>query len=468
MKRISVFVVLVIGFFVSSYAAEINECKTDIYYGNGVWNSSENAENSKDDLEKRIIVGEIIKGNPTLQAKYGKVKLQYNWSFGKMNDLLETYYQLKHAGQLGNMGFFETMMILTTGNVGLSAKATKILLNSMPIAIQMTEENNVDTMWNKYYNQSFKLGHRVLLVSHSQGNLFANRVYDRINPSGYTKYFANVQVASPASSVHAVNGTYVTGLVDPVINPIPGSMSYNGVLALPGGHRFVEAYLDSPDTYDRIVTGIKAQLDNLDKTDSQWSTDQEYDKNTCDYKITVKHRFDQSMEMAEKVYPFNIAKKLYSVNGEYVKASCGGKNILSAWEGKKKNECWMIDNSQKEKIATDLVGRLYMRYYYLYSDYIYHSPVLTYSGYVDNAFKDTCGDYEYTIWGWRRGLGPLLDVAKAKYYLFHSVHTRALDCILKKFNKNYDDIVAIRIGEVRKKYYGDSEKVDVEYLIGFK
>lgn len=57
------------------------------------------------------------------------------------------------------------------------------------------------------------------------------------------------------------------------------------------------------------------------------------------------------------VYPFNASKKLYQVNGEWVKASCGGENILGeghdipSWDGKKENECLMIDNPQQEKIG---------------------------------------------------------------------------------------------------------------------
>ena len=54
--------------------------------------------------------------------------------------------------------------------------------------------------------------------------------------------------------------------------------------------------------------------------------------------------------MPLQVYPFYASKKLYQVNGEWVKASCGGNNILETWEGKKDNECWMIDNPEAEKI----------------------------------------------------------------------------------------------------------------------
>ena len=209
----------------------------------------------------------------------------------------------------------------------------------------------MDEMWEKYYNESFKLGHKVLLVSHSQGNLFANRIHDKITPSQYQNYFANFQVASPANEVKATKGGYVTLYGDPIINPIPGSMGGNAN-GTPG-HAFISAYLNQSDPYGKIVAGIKQLLPLLDSEISQWETDQEFDINTCNYKITVKHSYDSSIEMAEKVYPFAANKKLYQVNGEWVKASCGGKNILDAWDGKKDNECLMIDNVEEEKIVKD-------------------------------------------------------------------------------------------------------------------
>jgi len=54
--------------------------------------------------------------------------------------------------------------------------------------------------------------------------------------------------------------------------------------------------------------------------------------------------------MDDMVYPFAPNKKLYQVNGEWVKASCGGENILGeghellTWDGKQDTECLMIDN----------------------------------------------------------------------------------------------------------------------------
>jgi hypothetical protein len=117
-------------------------------------------------------------------------------------------------------------------------------------------------------------------------------------------------------------------------------------------HDFYESYLKEPTTRSDIQQFIIKNVQNHLNTPSQWSTDQEFDRGTCDYRITVKHRFDPALEIGEKVYPFAPNQKLYQVNGEYVKATCGGKNILQEWTGKnEKDDCLMIGNPPKEKIS---------------------------------------------------------------------------------------------------------------------
>lgn len=245
MKNILTLIVIFLGLYFPSYAENINECKTDIYYGNGVWNEPEDAEESKDILQG-VIDREIIQYYKPLQNKYGQVKLVYNWGQGTILDVLETYYQLREAGQLDGVGFYTAIATLTVKlpYVTLPAIATQKLMEPFT---KNWEQGNIDEMWEKYYNESFKLGHRVLLVSHSQGNLFANRIHDKITPSQYKDYFANFQVASPASEVRATKGGYVTLYGDPIINPIPGSMGGNANGS--PGHAFVEAYLSQSDPY---------------------------------------------------------------------------------------------------------------------------------------------------------------------------------------------------------------------------
>ena len=359
MKNIFKLLIVLLTLLVTLSAENIDECKTDIYFGNGVWNSAKDAEANIRELHEKIINPFIIKDDPKLKAKYGQIKLQYNWGQGAMLDVLETYYQLREAGQVQDYQFYAVIALLTRGNPSLTLEAIASQKLMEPFTRDW-EQGNADEMWQKYYDESFKLSHQVLLISHSQGNLFANKIYDTINPTEYKAYFANLQIASPASEVKAEKGDYVTlstdlTSADPVINFIPGSMSPNA--SGESGHAFVSAYLSQEDPLNKITAKLKQLLSNLDTEPSQWQTDQELNKDTKDYKITVKHRFDFTINVMNniEVYPFNASQKLYKVKDEtggngWVKASCGGEEVFDYWNEQKDNQFYLINNSEMEKI----------------------------------------------------------------------------------------------------------------------
>ncbi|MFT7859477.1 MAG: hypothetical protein ABXS93_00935 [Sulfurimonas sp.] len=356
MKKLFFVLSLIIGSLLFAQTEKINECKTDIYFGNGVWNNEQEAIKSAGKLQE-LIDREIIKNDPNLKAKYGEVKYQYNYGISDMMDLLETFYQLKEAGQIEEEDFFSFIdTLIKSAEDDIKDEDVKSMRQQIINMISKVEEDNVDKMLVKYYEESFKYGHRVLLVSHSQGNMFANRVYEKIDPTGYKNYFANLQIASPASEVKAEKGNYVTGFIDPIINPIPGSMSSNADLDFPGGHKFVEAYLSSSDTLTKIIERTNTLLTSLDTTLSQWQTDQELNKDTKDYRITVKHRFDASITEMDgvEVFPFAPSQKLYYVDGNiagYVKASCGGTQIFDTWTDQQSDEIYLINNLKNETIV---------------------------------------------------------------------------------------------------------------------
>lgn len=99
MKKLFSSILIISILLFNLHAESINECKTDIYFGNGVWNNKKTANIGVKKLN------EIINNNPNLEAKYSKVKLQYNWGNGHISDVLEMYYQLKEAGQINDFWF---------------------------------------------------------------------------------------------------------------------------------------------------------------------------------------------------------------------------------------------------------------------------------------------------------------------------------------------------------------------------
>jgi hypothetical protein len=463
MKKLLFILSLMIGSLLLAQTEKIDECKTDIYFGNGVWNSEQEAIKSAVKLQE-IIDREIIKNDSKLKAKYGKIKYQYNYGISDMIDLLETFYQLKEAGQIKEedfFGFIDTLILSVEDDI--EDEDVKAMRQQIINMLSGVEEDNIDKMLIKYYEESFKYGHRVLLVSHSQGNMFANRIYEKINPTEYKNYFANLQVASPASEVKASKGDYVTGFVDPIINPIPGSMSSNADLDFPGGHKFVEAYLASSDTLTKIINGTSKLLNDLDKEQSQWQTDQEFNKGSKNYKITVHHRFDSNIIAMQnvEVYPFNPSQKLYQVKDEtggngWVKASCSGEEIFDYWDEQKDNEFYLINNSEMEKIMNGGFS-FTIKYLLEFATYGYN-----WNSYIKPEYIKQNTACEFYIIGYGSGLGePVFD----QEYYFNTVlpHERSvhesyalgdnnqfIKCMLNEEGYEFSDIDSITRGEEKK------------------
>jgi len=72
-------------------------------------------------------------------------------------------------------------------------------------------ESDVDAMFTLYQTSSFSKRHNVLLVAHSQGNLFGNKMYTLMNEAEKKK-FRMISVGTPADHVMKPNQTepYVT------------------------------------------------------------------------------------------------------------------------------------------------------------------------------------------------------------------------------------------------------------------
>jgi len=335
-------IVLFVIVSVSIQAENIDECKSDLYFANGIM--MKYSEKDALDMWKEA-AGDLLVSKPEIYAKIANIKMSYNISQGFLDDVLESFEQVmsNEWGWVEFSTFFE--QFLTTHN---------IQEDWVPHIKDLLKQT-------KSYKDSIKLGHNVIVVAHSQGNYYTNEAYDLLD--GWMKpYFHMMGVATPANHV-ADDGPYVkfhNDFIKFVVTGLPSNRmdlnsNHNQTFSI-AAHDFYESYLSAVNTRSDIEKFIFNKVKEHAKAPTQWETDQEFERNTCNYRITLKHRFDPSIEVGGKVYPFNGSKKLYQAKNkdgvlEYVKASCGGKNISDEWEGKKENECWMIDNVEKEKIV---------------------------------------------------------------------------------------------------------------------
>jgi len=84
-------IILLLLLFVSLAFSAIDECKTDVYFGNGILTESTDAEKNAGILEKSI---KKKFGLDYYNKNIGKVDYAYNSTLGRAHDMLEAYIQL--------------------------------------------------------------------------------------------------------------------------------------------------------------------------------------------------------------------------------------------------------------------------------------------------------------------------------------------------------------------------------------
>jgi hypothetical protein len=147
--------------------ANINGCKTDVYFANGILTEKKDTIYYTDLLEKSIKKNLYANNKEEMSKHIGKVRYMYNSTnyFG-LHDLGETLRQ-----KLDLNTFYDFI-----GDV-----------HGRDLATQITA-----------YNTSVEAGNKVLVVAHSQGNLFTYEAYNKV-ATDTKKNFEAVSVASPMS-----------------------------------------------------------------------------------------------------------------------------------------------------------------------------------------------------------------------------------------------------------------------------
>ena len=331
-------IVLLSSLLFSTLLSNIDECKSDLYYANGIMINMEVDRYVHEEqwLEK---ITDMFIDNQEAFNKLGSIKVSYNASQGFFDDIFESFEQVMSNewgwGEFSN--YFRTYLEL----------------NGYQESIDIHRPNLTTQV--EAYKQSIKDGHGVIVIAHSQGNYYTNEAYEKLD-EWMKDYFHMMGVATPANHVagYAVGDTtapYVkfhNDIINIVVTGLPSNRDDSHHQGFPSydAHDFYDSYLTNAETRNDIFNFIIEKIQAHGNAPSQWETDQEFDKGTIDYKITVKHRFDPSIVMSEQVYPFAPSKKLYYVSigtiPGYVKASCGGTEILASWTGKQDNEFYIM------------------------------------------------------------------------------------------------------------------------------
>ncbi len=172
---------LLLGLLTNYVFANIDECKTDLYYANGIMMP----DSEKDALKKwRKKAKSLLLSKPESYKKIADIKISYNISQGFLDDLLES---------------FEQMMDNEWGWDLFTAYFTVYLTKH---GIQEGWEEHVNDLNNQVesYKKSIKNGHGVIVLAHSQGNYYTNEAYERLD-DWMKEYFHMFGIATPANHV---------------------------------------------------------------------------------------------------------------------------------------------------------------------------------------------------------------------------------------------------------------------------
>ncbi len=248
---------------------------TKIYYVNGVWNSVDDARASRNLLKKAYSAG--------LSRQYSGEVFEftqaYNYSAGKVQDVIEVIGQKINEIQDPDVRawspeeYFE--LYQSAGALRrLAPLAAEPVFDTIQAYIAGRVREVIDARSHiQKYQGDLKEGKRVLLIAHSQGNLFANQgVRELMNEYGGS--LGMIGMASPAGLTYN-NSPYFTAHDDRVIDltRLAHDVLPSNVDNDPGirndfrdfaNHSFQESYFDarlpSRDRLDQAVQDYAANL----------------------------------------------------------------------------------------------------------------------------------------------------------------------------------------------------------------
>lgn len=252
--------------------------KAVIFFGNGVWNSTRMARHSAGLLRSEFKARHF----PLLVDEAFDTAFPFDYAKNEtaciddppdplrdpncLIDLQEALQQAAQAGgfTFGYQDFWRFLLGLTLDFPNITEIFAAVLqakaLSFDPLAVTFDDlQEQVTT-----YRETIDNGSKVLLVAHSQGNLFGNQAFNFISPS-QRRSFGMVSVATPASFV-AGGGPYTTleqDFIHKVFGALPPNTSSIGCGAPLTCHGFIGSYLAEDESREKILDDMLAVLDSL-------------------------------------------------------------------------------------------------------------------------------------------------------------------------------------------------------------
>jgi len=266
---------------------------------------------------------------------------------------------------------------------------TDALLDIPEDIIREQEATDIEKQFGAY-TQSIKDGHGVIVIAHSQGNLFTNLAYDMFenhwiawneDTEWMKPYFTAMAVASPATDILGKSEPSITFENDiiqlvpdslPALEPNPTKYYYDNatigerleVRYSMEAHAFLTSYMATDTTRNKILSFINEGILDHKKQPSQWNS-----KNKgchCKEKYAkMSHKFDpDNMDQYltnEKVKDFaeggegKIYKADAGDHAEYVRALDGDRSddgVFAIEEVEENEVCYVLKDDVAGEIGS--------------------------------------------------------------------------------------------------------------------
>jgi hypothetical protein len=259
MRMLKGFVAIAIffGWALSAYA----QCpvrETAIFYVNGVDNAKSDADKSRRKLRRELLE------HPDAQLDCIRVEYAYNTNEPLFLDFLEAAIQKSEELDFDMPNFWRYYLRFKTAGSDawfdnlVADRYSKWDLAEFLLGDQLQEHLRL-------YRGELAMGRRVILVPHSQGNLYANEAWRALTPDEQSQVHL-VAVATPSDEVADGSERYTTLEED-------GIAKRFFLFALPANaaneescssewecHGFKESYLSGRNSHDRIVGQVVSLL----------------------------------------------------------------------------------------------------------------------------------------------------------------------------------------------------------------
>ncbi|MBI5299038.1 MAG: hypothetical protein HY877_01910 [Deltaproteobacteria bacterium] len=269
---IKISVIFFIGYFLflsSVHALQNCEAapeKFHVVFVNGIWTSRKDAQKAKDKLVK--VLGESFQGQ---EITYD---LAYNYTDGPFEDLVQAADQ--------NLAQYSSQIFLWLYQMGNIPGWFQNLQDKLFQAEYEVAASELSTHIEKY-REAILQGQKVMVVSHSQGNFYANEAQQILadaQPSIPMTSFGIFGVATPTNNVGGIRGDgapYLTNHRDIItVLRLLGALPHNHTLKKTldnsvandldryKAHGFINTYLSSDfDIAPALVVDIQRQLAKL-------------------------------------------------------------------------------------------------------------------------------------------------------------------------------------------------------------